>query len=55
MPFADILPWDQISVMIDFESLVAAKLNTLDVLNTQFTIRKALAMARKACLVSLYP
>lgn len=49
MPFADILRWDEISVMIDFESLMAAKLNALDVLNEQFTPSKALAMARKAC------
>lgn len=47
MPFADILRWDEISVMIDFEALVAGKLNALDVLNEQFTPSKALAMAQK--------
>lgn len=50
MPYADILPWDQISVMIDFEALEAAKLNALDVLKEGFEQKKALDMARKVSI-----
>lgn len=47
LPYADILPWDQISVMIDFDWLEAAKLNALDVLDQRFSREEALQMARK--------
>ena len=49
MPYADILPWDQISVMIDFDWLEQSKLNALDVLNERFTREGALEMAWKVC------
>lgn len=48
LPYADILPWDQISVMIDFDWLEAAQLNALDVLQQRFSREEALLMARKA-------
>ena len=53
MPYADILPWDQISVMIDFEWLEASKLNALDVLNERFKLKDALEMARKVGSIHL--
>ncbi len=47
MPFADVLPWDEISVALDFNRILDGNVNALDELNTQFDVEQALAMARK--------
>ena len=47
MPFADVLPWDEISVTLDFNHIFDGNLNALDELNKQFDVGRALAMARK--------
>ena len=47
MPFADILPWDEISMTLDFNDIVEGNLNALDELNKQFNVEQALHMARK--------
>ena len=48
MPFADVLPWDEISVTLDFNDIFEGNLNALDELSKQFNVEQALAMARKA-------
>ncbi len=47
MPYADVLPWDEISLTLDFNDIVENNLNALDVLSKQFDVGRALTMARK--------
>ena len=47
MPYADVLPWDEISLTLDFNDIVENNLNALDVLSKQFDVERALTMARK--------
>lgn len=48
MPFADVLPWDEISVTLDFNDIFEGNRNALDELSKHFSVERALAMARKA-------
>ena len=47
MPFADVLPWEEISVTLDFNRILDGNLNALDELSKHFNVEQALAMARK--------
>ena len=54
LPYADIIPWEAISINIDLDWLIENKLNAIDVLNKLFDPQKALVMASKVCKPHLH-